>query len=43
MSAKAKVTQTVKTRQKKTPKDSYKCPICSGKGYVEKGYNKKKG
>ena len=42
MSAKAKVTQTTKTRQKKVPEGSLKCPICGGKGTVPKGYNKKK-
>lgn len=42
MSAKAKVTQTTKTRQKKIPEGNLKCNMCSGKGYVPKGYNKKK-
>lgn len=34
-------TTTIK-RQKKVPRDSFACPICGGKGYVNKGYNKKK-
>lgn len=40
MAGKAK--QTVQTREKKIPKDSLKCNLCGGKGYVPKGYNKKK-
>lgn len=40
MAAKAK--QTVKTREKKIPKDNLKCNLCGGKGYVQRGYNKKK-
>ena len=35
-------TTTTKTRQKKTGDDYLTCPICSGKGKVPKGYNKKK-
>lgn len=42
MAAKAKVTQTTKTRQKKVPDNALKCNLCGGKGYVPKGYNKKK-
>ena len=42
MAAKAKVKQTVKTRQKKVADGMLRCPICSGKGQVPKGYNKKK-
>ena len=42
MSAKAKVTQTTKTRQKKVSDSMLKCPICNGKGTVPRGYNKKK-
>ena len=35
--------QTItKTREKKIPKNSVKCNICAGKGYLKKGYNKKK-
>ena len=33
---------TTKSRQKKVPEGSLKCPICGGKGTVPKGYNKKK-
>ena len=39
--AKATYTKTTKW-QKKKPKDSVKCNICGGKGYLAKGYNKKK-
>ena len=45
MAGKAKQTvsrTTTKTRQKKQPDNSFPCPICSGKGFVNKGYNKKK-
>ena len=42
MSAKAKVKQTTTTRQKKVPEGNLKCNMCGGKGYVPKGYNKKK-
>lgn len=42
MAAKAKVKQTVKTREKKVPEGNLQCPICGGKGSVPKGYNKKK-
>ena len=40
MTGKAK--QTIKTRQKKVPEGSLQCNMCKGKGYVPKGYNKKK-
>ena len=41
--AKQTVTRTVtKTRERKIPENSYKCNLCGGKGYVPKGYNKKK-
>ena len=37
------VTRTVtKERRKKVPEGSLKCNMCDGKGYVPKGYNKKK-
>jgi len=42
MSAKAKVTQTTKSREKKRPDNTVQCNICKGKGYMPKGYNKKK-
>lgn len=39
--AKATYTKTTK-RVKKVPDGSTKCNICGGKGYLKKGYNKKK-
>ena len=43
MAGKAKQTvTTTKSREKKVPENSLKCPICGGKGHVPKGYNKKK-
>lgn len=39
--ARATYTKT-KRKVKKVPKDSLKCNLCGGKGYVKKGYNKKK-
>ena len=42
MAAKAHVKQTTKQREKKVPEGSLKCNMCGGKGYVPKGYNKKK-
>ena len=42
MAGKAHVKQTTKTREKKVPENSLKCPICGGKGHVPRGYNKKK-
>lgn len=41
MAAKAKVTQTTKTRQKKVPDGNVKCNVCGGKGY-HKAPNRKK-
>lgn len=41
--AKQTVTRTTtKQREKKVPEGSLKCNLCGGKGYVKKGYNKKK-
>lgn len=40
--AKVKQTITTKTRQKKVPDGSVQCNMCAGKGYLPKGYNKKK-
>ena len=42
MAAKAHIKQTTKQREKKIPADSLKCNLCGGRGYVKKGYNKKK-
>ncbi len=39
--AKATYTKTTR-RQKKVPKDSLKCNLCGGRGFVKRGYNKKK-
>ncbi len=39
--ARATYTKTTK-RQKKVPKGGVSCNICHGKGYLSKGYNKKK-
>ncbi len=40
--ARARQTVTTKIRRKKVPKDSLKCNLCGGKGWVKRGYNKKK-
>ena len=40
--AKAKQTVTTKVRKKKVSSDMLPCNLCGGKGYVKKGYNKKK-
>lgn len=36
MAAKARVKQTIKTRQKKVPSGSVQCNMCGGKGYHKK-------
>ena len=41
--AKQTVTRTLtKERKKKVPEGNLKCNLCGGKGYVKRGYNKKK-
>lgn len=41
MSAKAKVKQTTKTREKKIPEGMQKCNVCNGLGYHKKPERKK--